>query len=140
VRRAALLVPLLVGTAILAGCGRDAHRPGSFAEVDAAVAGAGLRVCAREDVAVLAPGARAERRYEVGPGCLRGGGRATLLVTEYGDADARDAAARGLEVQSRPSASGAVWTLGPFTLAVGGERDGAVVDRLTDSLDRRGAD
>jgi hypothetical protein len=139
VRRAALIVPLLAGGAILAGCGRDVYRPASFAEVDAAVAGAGLRVCAREDVSARAPGARAARRYDVGRACRPGSGRATLLVTEYDDAGARDAAARGLEVQSRPPASGAVWTLGPFTLAIGGERDGDVVDRLTDGLDRRGA-
>ena len=40
----------------------------------------------------------------------------------------------------RPPAQGALWTLGPLTVRVSGDRDPDAVERLTEELGDRGAE
>ena len=84
------------------------------------------------------PGAAEERAYEVDRDCAAATG--AVVYTAYDSASDRDAAARRFEVQSRPSANGAIWTLGPFTVRVSGERDADALDALTNALPTPGAD
>lgn len=63
----------------------------------------------------------------------------TLIVDRFRNRDDRDAAARNFESQQRPLADGVVWTWGPFTIEAVGARDDAIMNRLTQVLDRIGA-
>lgn len=138
--RGAAAVALLAGALVAAGCGRADHsEPASFADVTAAIADAGLRVCDETATEARTPGAVEEHRYDVAVDC--GGDDEDLVVvaTAYDDREARDGAARRFEVPAA-AAFGALWTLGPLTVRVSGERDGEAMEALTEALDDRGAE
>jgi len=136
----AVAIALIALAVVMVGCGRaDYSADVSFDDVTAVIAGAGLQVCSTETSETPPPGAVEERAYEVDADCATDDGRALVVATAYGSASDRDAAAQRFEVQSRPAASGAVWTLGPFTVRVSGERDADAVDALTDALDAKDA-
>ena len=107
---------------------------------------AGVLGCEPEERAVI-EARRTRSRDELDRLFLRAANIAWLLVDDgypepdqaYDSEGDRDAAARRFEVQSRPSASGAIWTFGPFTVRVSGDRDPDAVDALTDALDAREA-
>ena len=140
--RAVAAAAILAGALALAGCGRADHSdPASFADVDAAIAGAGLEVCDRIETEARTPGAADERRYDVAIDCGdEDEDDAVVVATAYEDADDRDGAARRFEAQVRPPAQGALWTLGPLTVRVSGDRDPDAVERLTEELGDRGAE
>lgn len=139
--KTALAIALVAMAVVVAGCGRaDYSSEISFAEVTSVIDDAGLQVCRTETSETPPPGASEERVYEVDADCATDDGRALVVATAYDSESDRDAAARRFEVQSRPSASGAIWTLGPFTVRVSGERDADAVDALTNALDDRGAE
>lgn len=138
--KGALAIALVALAVVVVGCGRaDYSADVSFDDVTAVFADAGLQVCSTETSETPPPEAVEERAYEVDADCATDDGRALVVATAYDSAGDRDAAAQRFEVQSRPSASGAIWTLGPFTVRVSGERDADAVDALTDTLDERDA-
>jgi hypothetical protein len=138
--KGAVAIALVAVAIVVVGCGRsDYGADVSFDDVTDTIALAGLAVCSTETTETLPPGAVEERVYAVDPDCADDEGRALVVATAYDDEDDRDAAARRFEVQARPPASGAVWTFGPFTVRVGGDRDPDTVDALTEALDRREA-
>jgi hypothetical protein len=138
--KGAIAIALVVVAVVVAGCGRaDYSSDVSFADITAVIADAGLEVCSTDTTDTPPPGAAEERAYEVDRDCATDDGRALVVATAYDSASDRDAAARRFEVQSRPSANGAIWTLGPFTVRVSGGRDADAVDALTNALDARGA-
>lgn len=137
--RAALAIALAAVAIAAAGCGRaDYSRDVSFDDVTDTIGFAGLEVCSTTTSDTLPPDAIAERAYLVDDDCSDDAGRALVVATAYESEDDRDAAAQRFEVQSRPPAQGAVWTLGPFTVRVSGDRDDDAVDALTTALDERG--
>ncbi len=140
--RAAVAAALLaVGALAVAGCGRaDSSEPVSFSDVASVIADAELRVCDEVETEARPPGAVEERRYDVGFACGDEDDEAVVVATAYDDEEDRDGAARRFEGQVRPPAQGALWTLGPFTVRVSGDRDPEVVDALTEALDDRGAE
>jgi hypothetical protein len=140
--RAVAAAAMLAGALVLAGCGRADHSdPASYADVEAAIAGAGLEVCERIETEARTPGASDERRYDVAIDCGdEDEGDAVVVATAYEDEEDRDGAARRFEGQVRPPAQGALWTLGPLTVRVSGDRDPDAVERLTEELDDRGAE
>lgn len=139
--RAVAAGAILAGALALGGCGRADHSdPASYADVEAAIAGAGLEVCDRIETEARTPGASDERRYDVAVDCRDDGEDAVVVATVYEDAEDRDGAARRFEAQVRPPAQGALWTLGPLTVRVSGDRDPDAVERLTEALDDRGAE
>lgn len=140
--RGAAAVALAAGALVLAGCGRADHSdPASFAEVQAAIAAAGLEICDQIPTEARTPGATAERRYDVGIDCGDPNEQdAVVVATAFEDQEHRDGAARRFEGQVRPPAQGALWTLGPLTVRVSGDRDPEAVDALAEALDERGAE
>jgi hypothetical protein len=140
--RTRVAAALLAAALAAAGCGRADHsEPASFADVEAAIAAAGLQVCDEVETEARTPGAAGERRYDVGLDCDDPGEEdAVLVATAFDDQEDRDGAARRFEGQVRPPAQGAVWTLGPVLVRVSGDRDPEAVDALIEALDDRGAD
>lgn len=141
-RAAVAAVALAAGLLAAAGCGRADHaEPASFADVEAVIADADLRVCDEVETEARTPGADGERRYDVGLDCGDPDEQdAVVVATAFGDEEDRDGAARRFEGQARPPAQGAVWTLGPLLVRVSGDRDPEAVDALTEALDDRGAE
>ncbi len=138
--KAAAAIALVAVAVVLVGCGRsDYGADVSFDDVTDTIALAGLDVCSTETTETLPPDAVEEKVYTVDDDCSDDDGRALVVATAYGSEDDRDAAARRFEVQSRPPASGAIWTFGPFTVRVSGDRDADTVNALTDALDQREA-
>jgi hypothetical protein len=141
VTRAVAATLLVVGAVAAAGCGRAEHsEPASFADVVAAIDAAGLRVCDETRTEARSPGAVEEHRYDVAFDCGDEGEEdAVVVATAYADREDRDGAARRFEVPAA-FAHGALWTLGPLTVRVSGERDRSAVDALTETLEDRGAE
>jgi hypothetical protein len=141
VRTAGAAALLAVG-ALAVACGRADHaEPASFADVEAAIAAAGLRICDEVETEARTPGAADERRYDVGLDCDESDEEDVVVVaTAFTDREDRDGAARRFEGQVRPPAQGAVWTLGPLLVRVSGDRDPEAVDALAEALDDRGAE
>jgi hypothetical protein len=140
--RAGAAAALLVAAALAAaGCGQaDPSEPVSFSDIASVIADADLRVCDEAATEARAPGAVEERRYDVGFRCDDDDEQALVVATAYDDGEDRDGAALRFEGQVRPTAQGAVWTLGPFTVRVSGDRDPEAVDALTEALEDRGAE
>lgn len=127
----------LLATLTLVACGRsDFGTDADPADVEAALSAQGVEICESLRTEADLPGAVSERRYDVAIDCEdRDGSEAAVVVTTFEDAADRDGAARRFEVTGRPTGSGAVWTLGPLLVRVGGDRDPEVVDRIADALD-----
>ncbi|MGD9572642.1 MAG: hypothetical protein AB7V62_12185 [Thermoleophilia bacterium] len=140
-RRATAIAAMLLAAVALAlgGCDTDDFdAPADFADLEAVFADAGLVVCSAEDTEARAPGATEERVYEVEPEACEGAEDSTqVVVTAYEDAADRDAAVARYHSQPRPQ--GVLWTYGPLTVRVTGDRDEEVVDVLTEALDAVGA-
>jgi hypothetical protein len=80
---------------------RSPYDVGSFPQVEAAFAAAGLQVCAAaEQPDGLAAGALVSRTYELAVRCPVDSAR--VVVDRFGDAPDRDAAARRFEALLRP--------------------------------------
>lgn len=140
-RRAAAAAVLAVCAAAAAGCGlADYAQPVAFSDIAAVIADADLHVCDEAATEARTPGAVEERRYDVGFRCDDDDERALVVATAYDDEEDRDGAALRFQGQVRPPAQGALWTLGPFTVRVSGDRDPEAVDALTEALDDRGAE
>ncbi|MGY1623871.1 hypothetical protein ACI789_16865 [Geodermatophilus sp. SYSU D00965] len=127
----------VLGLAQWAGRERAPFGDGGFAEVEDAVARAGLRVCSVADEPVgPADRAVASRAYAVAADCPDGA--VTVVVDRFATAAGRDAAARRFESLVRPRGHGAVVTLGSATVLVRGG-DTGVRDRLGAALRAAGA-
>lgn len=130
---------VVLGIVVLwAGHERSEFDAGSFPQVEAAFAAAGLTVCAATEAPdPLAPAAVASRSYELGIGCT--GDVAPVVVDRFADVAHRDAAAQRFESLVRPRGSGVVYTLGDTTVFVRGSGDHDVQERLDVALRAAGA-
>ena len=134
-------VALVVSALIAGACGGGEKGPSSSpADVESALRGEGLKVCAESGL--WAPEeAVAGATFTVAIACGEDDDQAVVEVIEWPDEGARDAALRRFEGQSRPSSAnhGTTWALGFLTVHVEGERDDAVVERVADAMDELGA-
>jgi hypothetical protein len=136
--RAAALV--LTALAMAACTARAEFDERSFEAIEPVLDSDGLHVCRTvETPDGLANQAVRSATYEVALDCA-GEDSVDVVVDEYDSADARDAAIRGFEVQTRPRASGAAWTFGSTTVFVLGTADDDVFERITQALDALGAE
>ena len=116
---------LVAGISVLAlacasACGeaRDPFsRRVSFESIERSFTDEGLRICSSVSKNGGANQAVASREYRVALDCSTTDD-AALVVDEFKQAEDRDAAARGFEVQARPRAGGAVYTLGRFAVLI----------------------
>lgn len=136
-------LPVLVALVLVAAaCGGDeqAERR-DLSEIESALTGEGLAVCARIEPDPVTEEAEDELVLTVAISCGEDDDQADVAVVEWPDEAARDAALRRFEVQSRPSSAnhGTTWALGQFTVQVSGERDDAVVERVAGAMTQLGA-
>lgn len=141
-RRAVTATALAACALAAAACGRaDSSQPASFADVRAAIADAGLRVCDETATDARPPGATEEHRWDVAASCDDPDDPdAVVVATAYGDEGDRNAAALRFESGLHTPGQGVIWTLGRLTVRVSGDRDPAAVNALTEALDDRGAE
>ncbi len=133
---------IAAGALALAGCGRADHsEPASFADVEAAIAGAGLEVCDEIETEARTRGPTTSGAT-TWPSTAATTTRTTRSWWRRPTRTRRTATARrgASRRQVRPPAQGALWTLGPLTVRVSGDRDPDAVDALTEALDDRGAE
>jgi hypothetical protein len=132
---------VLLGIALVAGaCANEdatAYEPG---DVELALREQGLAICGASELDPPEP-AEAQAAFTVALSCEEDDDLAVVEVVEWPDNDARDAALRQFDVQSRPSSAnhGVTWELGPLTVHVEGERDDAVVERVAAAMTSLGA-
>jgi hypothetical protein len=139
VTRVGALFALLL---IVAACGsRDSFdQEASLADIEDAITSGGLEICeTSKDDDGYANEAAATHDYVVAFDC-DSGDTVPVVIDEFDDVDARDAAARNFESQVRPRGYGAVWTYDQFTIFTFGERDDAVEEQLTEVFDDLGAE
>jgi hypothetical protein len=111
---------------------------GSIEDVERRITAAGLQLCTTvEDPGGTANQAVRSRQYVVAEDC--GDDTGQLAVDEFEDVAHRDAAARNHEHQTRPRASGVVYTYGVTTVFVFGSSDDDIQDRLDEILRAAGA-
>jgi hypothetical protein len=111
---------------------------GSIEDVERRITAAGLQLCTTvEDPRGTANQAVRSRQYVVAEDCGDDSGQ--LAVDEFEDVAHRDAAARNHEHQTRPRASGVVYTYGVTTVFVFGSSDDDIQDRLDEILRAAGA-
>jgi hypothetical protein len=123
----------------LSACGAtESPQPRDVGQVESALRGAGLRICASPDAGDPPEGAETEDAFTVGITCGEDDDQATVSMIAWPDSEARDNALRRFEVRTRPPTRnhGITWALGRFTVSVSGERDDAVVERVADAMDR----
>ena len=104
----------------------------SFARIERSFTDAGLHICSVSKDNRNANQAIASRQYRLAFDCATDDD-AAVVVDEFKEAEDRDAAARNLEVQARPRAGGAVWTLGHFAILVHGATTNDNVVKVTNS-------
>ncbi len=138
VRTAGVLAGLVAVVALPACVSHAGFERRSVGEIERALGRSGLEVCTRlTNTAGLANQARSSRVLNVAADCHDE--IVPIVVDRFANRNDRDAAARHLEVASRPRADGVVWTWAQYTIAAFGPRDDQVMNRITAALDRLGA-
>ncbi len=126
------VVALLV---VACGSSRADFAIGTPADIERSLERSGLEVCSRlTNTAGLANQATKTTVWNVGVDCHEE--LVTVVIDRFATETDRDAAARALEVQTRPRRDGVVWTFGPQTVAVFGPRDHDVMQKVTRALER----
>lgn len=130
-------LPAVVLALLVVACGssRADFATGTLADIERSLERSGLEVCSRlTNTAGLANQATKTTVWNVGVDCHEE--LVTVVIDRFATETDRDAAARALEVQTRPRRDGVVWTFGPQTVAVFGPRDHQVMQKVTRALDR----
>jgi len=117
-----ILVAASVSLALVgaSACGeaRDPFTRGmSFGTIEQAFQQQGLHLCSNKPSDTLPNQAVAGREYRVALDCSTSDD-AAVTIDRFKQAEDRDAAARNFEVQARPRAGGAVYTVGPFAVLI----------------------
>ena len=110
-------------------------------DVKPALRAAGLEICEGPESSRVTEDAERERAFVVAIACGDVDNEAVVELIAWSDDEARDVAARRFVVPTHPNTRnhGTVWELGSVTVTVSGERDDAVVDRISDAMDELGA-
>jgi hypothetical protein len=139
---ALLVLPALAALAAVLWAAEGRHTfdagEGSIEDVERRITSAGLQLCTTvDDPEGTANQAVRSRQYVVAEDC--GDGTGELAVDEFEDVTHRDAAARNHEHQTRPRASGVVYTYGITTVFVFGSSDDDIQNKLDEILRAAGA-
>lgn len=139
---ALIVLPALAALAAILWAAEGRHAfdagEGSIEDVERRITSAGLQLCSTvDDPEGTANQAVRSRQYVVAEDC--GGDTGQLAVDEFEDVAHRDAAARNHEHQSRPRASGVVYTYGITIVLVFGSSDDDIQDELDQILRAAGA-
>jgi hypothetical protein len=139
---ALLVLPALAALAAVLWAAEGRHTfdagEGSIEDVERRITSAGLQLCTTvDDPEGTANQAVRSRQYVVAEDC--GDGTGELAVDEFEDVTHRDAAARNHEDQTRPRASGVVYTYGITTVFVFGSSDDDIQNKLDEILRAAGA-
>jgi hypothetical protein len=110
-------VVLAIGIAACAEARDPFDRRITFERIERSFRDEGLQLCSNVEKDGNANQAVASHEYRLAIDCSTSDD-AAVTVDKFTQAEDRDAAARGFEVQSRPRAGGAVYTLGPFAVLV----------------------
>jgi hypothetical protein len=139
---ALIVLPALAALAAILWAAEGRHAfdagEGSIEDVERRITSAGLQLCTTfDDPDGTANQAVRSRQYVVAENC--GGDTGEMAVDEFEDVAHRDAAARNHEQQSRPRATGVVYTYGKTTVLVFGSSDDDIQDELDSILRAAGA-
>jgi hypothetical protein len=139
---ALVVLPALAALAAVLWAAEERHAfdadEGSIEDVERRITAAGLQLCTSvDDPQGTANQAVRSRQYVVAEECDDDTGQ--LAVDEFEDVAHRDAAARNHEHQTRPRASGVVYTYGITTVFVFGSSDDDIQERIDGILRAAGA-
>jgi hypothetical protein len=139
---ALVVLPALAALAAVLWAAEGRHAfdagEGSIEDVERRITSAGLQLCTTvDDPEGTANQAVRSRQYVVAEDC--GDDTGELAVDEFEDVTHRDAAARNHEHQTRPRASGVVYTYGITTVFVFGSSDDDIQNQLDEILRAAGA-
>jgi hypothetical protein len=112
-----LAILLAVGIAACAEARDPFDRRMTFDRIERSFRDQGLHLCSKVERNGDANQAVASRQYRLALDCATTDD-AAVTVDQFTEAEDRDAAARNFEVQTRPPAGGAVYTLGPFAVVI----------------------
>ena len=133
-------VVLAVGLAACAEARDPFDRRITFERIERSFRDQGLRLCSNVEKNGNANQAVASHEYRLALDCATTDD-AAVTVDKFTQAEDRDAAARGFEVQSRPRAGGAVYTLGPFAvLVLPATTDDNILNKTNAALKKLSAD
>ena len=135
--RAAIAVTVAAG--VLTACAPGSGDPHSVAEIEQAIAAAGLVTCATDGPSPGPAGTPAVISIDVAVGSCDGGPPGRLVVATHESAAARDRIVRGIVSQTRPRFGDAVWTFGTTSVLLSGPTSDEVVTRLQDAMATLGA-
>ena len=119
---------------VLAACAPGTGDPHSVAEIEQAIARAGLVTCATDGPSPGPAGTPAVIGIDVAVGSCDGGPPGRLVVATHESAAARDRIVRGIVSQTRPRFGDAVWTFGTTSVLLSGPTIDEVVTRLQDAM------
>ena len=135
--RAAIAVTVAAG--VLTACAPGSGDPHSVAEIEQAIARAGLVTCATDGPSPGPAGTPAVISIDVAVGSCDGGPPGRLVLATHESAAARDRIVRGIVSQTRPRFGDAVWTFGTTSVLLSGPTSDEVVTRLQDAMATLGA-
>jgi hypothetical protein len=130
---------VVVGALATTACAPGSGDPHSVAEVEQAVASAGLVTCATDGPSPGPAGTPAVISLDVAVGTCDGGPPGRIVVATHESSAARDRVVRGIVSQSRPRFGDAVWTFGTTSVLLSGPTSDEVVSRLHDAMKALGA-
>ncbi len=137
-RWAALVAGALVAFSLVGCQSRAEFEVRPIVDIERALRSRGLEVCTTLDNSKgLANQAASTRVLNVAIDCHEE--IVPLVVDRFRHERDRDGAARNFESMSRPHGDGVVWTWANFTISAFGPRDDRIIRRVTDAMDRLGA-
>jgi hypothetical protein len=120
-------------------CAPGSGDPHTVAEVEQAIASAGLVTCATDGPSSGPAGTPAVFTLDVAVGTCDGGPPGRIVVASHESSAARDRVVRGIVSQARPRFGDAVWTFGTTSVLLSGPTSDEVVSRLHDAMKALGA-
>ena len=135
----ATIAVTVVAAGVLTACAPGAGDPHSVAEIEQAIARAGLVTCATDGPSPGPAGTPAVISIDVAVGSCDGGPPGRLVVATHESSAARDRIVRGIVSQTRPRFGDAVWTFGTTSVLLSGPTSDEVVTRLQDAMAALGA-
>ncbi len=137
--RATLAVAVVVGALTTAACAPGSGDAHSVADVEQAIAAAGLVTCATDGPSPGPAGTPAVIGLDVAVGTCDGGPSGRIVVATHESSTARDRVVRGIVSQTKPRFGDAVWTFGTTSVLLSGPTSDEVVSHLHDAMAALGA-
>jgi hypothetical protein len=136
--RATVTVAVVVAAAMTA-CAPGSGDSHSVAEIEGAIAAAGLITCATDGPSPGPAGTPEVTSIDVAVGSCDDGPLGRLVLATHESTDARDRIVRGVVSQAKPRFGDAVWTFGTTSVLLSGPSSDEVVARQHDAMASLGA-